>query len=135
MVDKMIVTFPGGKKTNVSFRNQSVKSDLPVEDGGEDTQPMPYEIYFAALGACSSTVVLEFSERRGIDVSDVFVEVSIDYNKESKLVENVDLVVNVPDTYPEKYRKALVAAMNVCHVKRQIESPPQVEAYLKVKGE
>ena len=135
MVEKMIMTFPGGVQTNVSFRNQNARSDQPPESGGEDLAPTPYELYFAALGACSSTVVLEFSKHRNIDVKDIFVEMNINYNDETQLVEGVDLIVNVPDAYPEKYRKALVGAMNVCHVKRQIQNPPKVEAYLKVKGE
>ncbi|AMP20670.1 hypothetical protein AZF37_05305 [endosymbiont 'TC1' of Trimyema compressum] len=128
MVDKMIVTFPGGAQTNVSFRNQNVISDQPPEDGGEDSAPTPYELYFAALGVCicSSTVVLEFLQHRNIDLRDVYVEVKMNYNETSQLVEAVDLVVNVPDSYPEQYRKALVAAMNVCHVKRQIQNPSKV---------
>ena len=80
MVDKMIVTFPGGAQTNVSFRNQNVRSDQPPNAGCEDLAPTPYELYFAALGACSSTVVLEFSQHRKIDIKDVFVEVNINYN-------------------------------------------------------
>jgi ribosomal protein S12 methylthiotransferase accessory factor len=40
------------------------------------------------------------------------------------MVETVDLEIQVPAEFPEKYRPALIRAAETCTVKKNMETPP-----------
>lgn len=43
-------------------------------------------------------------------------------------VEKIDLEIEVPPSFPGKYRPSLVRAAEFCAVKKHFERPPQVES-------
>ena len=43
------------------------------------------------------------------------------------MVEKIDLEIQVPPTFPEKYRDSLVRSAELCAVKKHLEKPPRFE--------
>ena len=51
---------------------------------------------------------------------------------ETKLATTVEIDLELPEGFPDKYREAIVRAMDQCKVKRQLEHPPTVVATVSV---
>jgi ribosomal protein S12 methylthiotransferase accessory factor len=47
------------------------------------------------------------------------------------MVGKIDLEIQVPSTFPEKYLPALVKSAELCAVKKHFEQPPQFEVYTR----
>ena len=50
-------------------------------------------------------------------------------NPFSGMVEQIDLEIQVPPEFPEKYRPALIRAAELCAVKKHFENPPKFEIF------
>jgi uncharacterized OsmC-like protein len=60
----------------VEVRGHRLRADEPIEAGGTDRGPTPFEMLLAALGACTSMTLRMYAWRKGWDLRDV--EVSLD---------------------------------------------------------
>ena len=47
------------------------------------------------------------------------------------MIGKIDLEIQVPDDFPEKYRSSLVRAAELCAVKKHFEQPPSFEVFTK----
>jgi len=48
------------------------------------------------------------------------------------MVEKVDLEIQVPPSFPEKYYSSLVRSAELCAVKKHLENPPEFNVYTMV---
>jgi putative redox protein len=53
-----------GFTQSVSVRSHTLSADLPVELGGADKGPEPYEYLLSALGACTSMTVTMYAKKK-----------------------------------------------------------------------
>ena len=126
---KIDITFEGGKKVAATFENgMKMMTDQSVENGGEGSHPEPYASFLGAIGTCAGIYVLEFCNARKIPADKVSltqnVEFELDQNGKNRLVK-VGMTVNLPQDFPERYRKAIVKAAELCSVKKAIMNPPE----------
>ncbi len=49
-----------------------------------------------------------------------------DYDEKTKLCSVMTLRLTLPKDFPEKYRAAIVRAMDQCTVKRHLHNPPEI---------
>ena len=47
------------------------------------------------------------------------------------MVDRIELEIQVPPTFPEKYRDSLIRSAELCAVKKHIENPPVFEVSTK----
>jgi ribosomal protein S12 methylthiotransferase accessory factor len=50
------------------------------------------------------------------------------------LVEQINMDLHLPSDFPDKYRKAVVRAAEMCTVKRTLVNPPLVQVKAVVDG-
>jgi len=58
-------TGPGGYLTEILANRHSLLADEPVQDGGTDQGPTPFDLLVAALGACTSMTLRMYADRKG----------------------------------------------------------------------
>ena len=47
----------------------------------------------------------------------------------TRMVERIELDIQLPAGFPEKYRDAVIRAADQCAVKKHLASPPQFDVY------
>jgi ribosomal protein S12 methylthiotransferase accessory factor len=79
--------------------------------------------------------VLGFCRQRDLPVEDIRIIQRMNGREEGKkLVEKVELEIQVPPSFPKKYHQALVRSADQCLVKQQIANPPEFDIHTVVMG-
>ena len=126
---EMIIDFPGGARVDAHFGPYTVFTDQPPMGGGTGSAPTPFATFLASLGTCAGIYVLGFCQQRGLPAEGIRIVQRMKSNPFSGMVEQVDLEIQVPPEFPEKYRPALIRAAELCAVKKHFESPPKFEVF------
>ncbi|MFA5838177.1 MAG: OsmC family protein [Bellilinea sp.] len=129
---EMVVDFPGGARVDAHFGSYTVKTDQPPMGGGEGSAPTPFLTFLASLGTCAGIYVLGFCRNRGLPTDGIRIVQRIHTNSLNGMVENVELEIQVPPTFPEKYYPALVRSAEQCAVKKAMENPPAFDVHTAV---
>jgi len=130
---EMIVDFPGGARVDTHFGDFTVKTDQPPQGGGQGSAPTPFAVFLASIGACAGIYVLGFCKQRGLSPEGVRIVQRMHAGPFSQgMVERLELEIQVPPEFPEKYHEALIRAAGMCLVKRHFENPPEFDIHTEV---
>jgi ribosomal protein S12 methylthiotransferase accessory factor len=121
---ELTVSFPGGARVDAHFGAFTVSTDQPAQGGGDGTAPTPFATFLASLATCAGIYVLGFCRQRGLPTDGISLTQVTEADRETGLVGKVRLDIHVPDTFPEKYRDALIRSAEQCTVKKHLEHPP-----------
>ena len=122
--DEIMITFPGGRRVDATVGAHRVHTDQPTENGGDDSAPAPFDLFLASLGTCAGIFVQGFCAKRGIPFQDIRIRERLSYGADGVL-SGVALELELPETFPEKYRDAIVKVVEQCSVKRAIQAQPE----------
>jgi len=125
---EMLIDFPGGSRVDAHFRGFTVPTDQPPAA----STPMPFDLFLASIGTCAGIYVLGFCQQRGIPTEGVHIVQRVHSNPTNGMVEEIDLDIIVPPTFPEKYYDSLVRSAELCKVKKHLEKPPVFNIATKV---
>ena len=114
------VTFPGGKRVDAHDKGFTIKTDQTAENGGEDLEPTPFDLFLASMGTCAGIYVLSFCQQRELPTEGITLAQSMERDPETGLINRMIIDIRVPENFPEKYRPALVRAAEQCMVKRHV---------------
>jgi uncharacterized OsmC-like protein len=120
----MQIYFPGGKRVYADYAGFTIKTDQPTQSGGEDTAPAPFDLFLASIGTCAGIYALGFMQQRGIDPTGSQLAMQTFRDPATGLIGKINLELQLPAGFPEKYREAIVNAMNLCTVKKHLQQPP-----------
>lgn len=123
---KMEVFFDEGKKVNIRYNGMVIKTDQPVEAGGEGSAPAPFDLFLASIGTCAGIYVKSFCMQRGIPTDDIKIYQSMEYDNTKGLINKINLDIELPETFPEKYKDAVIKVANLCAVKKHLQNPPEI---------
>ncbi|MGD0340658.1 MAG: OsmC family protein [Bacteroidales bacterium] len=123
----MEITFDGGKVVTAHTHGHIIKTDQPVDNGGEDTAPSPYELFLASIGTCAGIYVKSFCDNRHISADGIKIIQSCEWSKETGLPLKISLDIKLPEGFPEKYKASLIHVADLCKVKKTMANPPQFE--------
>ena len=124
---EMKITFEGKKKVNAEFNGQIIATDQPLQAGGDGTAPAPFTLFLASIGTCAGIYVKSFCDQRNIPTDDISISQIMNYNYKTRLIDNIELKVFLPGSFPEKYKTAVINAANLCAVKEHFKNPPNIE--------
>ncbi len=126
----MEVFFPGNKKVYARYKGFVVETDQPADAGGDGSAIAPLDLFFVSIGACAGFYMLRFLQERGLSTEGASLVMRQERDPGSKLVAKISLEIKLPSDFPDKYRAAVVRAVETCAVKRQLDSPPAFETYV-----
>jgi len=131
--NEIIVTLPGGRRIDAQLGHHLVHTDQPQDNGGEDTAPSPFELFLAAIGTCAGIFVQGFCAKRELPTAGILIRERPRFDDAGALV-GVDLDIEVPPDFPEKYHEALVRVAEQCSVKKAIAAQPRFVVRALVRG-
>lgn len=126
---RMEMRFPGGLAVDAEHKGFLVHTDQPVEAGGGGTAPSPFDLFLASIGACAGLFALQFCRQRGIDTAGLGLTLAGERAAHG-LISVLRLDVTLPRSFPDKYRDAILRAVDQCTVKRHLHNPPLFEVRL-----
>jgi ribosomal protein S12 methylthiotransferase accessory factor len=118
---EMLIDFPGGSRVDAHFGGFTVNTDQPPASSA----PSPFEMFLASIGTCAGIYVLGFCQQRGLPTTDIRIVERVIHSQLTHMVEKIDLEIQVPATFPEKYRESLIRSAELCAVKKHLENPPR----------
>ncbi|MFO7679200.1 MAG: OsmC family protein [Chloroflexota bacterium] len=120
---EMIIDFPGGARVDAHFGSFIVPTDQPPTSSA----PTPFATFLASIGTCAGIYVLGFCQQRGLPVEGIRLVQNLEVNQMTGMVEKINLDIQVPPEFPEKYKAALIRSASQCAVKKHLENPPTIE--------
>lgn len=120
---QIIVTLPGGRRVDAQVGNHVVHTDQPETNGGEGSAPSPFELFLASLGTCAGIFVQGFCAKRGLSTEGIRIVERATFSEDGVLAA-VDLDLELPPGFPEKYKDAVAKVAEQCSVKRAIAAQP-----------
>jgi len=123
----MDVYFPGGKRVYADYKGFTIETDQPAMGGGDGSAPAPFDLFLASIGTCAGIYALGFMQQRGIDAEGARLTMRTHADPERGMIGKIDVELKLPAGFPEKYRAAIVNAMNLCAVKKHLHEPPEFD--------
>jgi len=129
---EMVIDFAGGAKVDAHFDQFTVRTDQPAIGGGNDSAPTPFDTFLASIGTCAGIYVVGFCRQRGLPTDGIRIVQRMQRDPSTGMVGKIELEIQVPPTFPEKYLPALVRSAEMCAVKKHLEYPPKFDVHTKV---
>lgn len=123
----MTIDFPGGARVDAHFRGHTLMTDQPAGGGGEDSAPMPFELFLSSIGTCAGIYILGFCKQRNLPTDGIRIVQHNHTNRMTGMTERIELEILVPPDFPRQYHSALIKTAELCKVKKTLEHPPQFE--------
>jgi putative redox protein len=125
---EMIIDFPGGARVDAHFGQFTVQTDQPPVASA----PSPFATFLASIGTCAGIYVLGFCQQRGLPTEGIRIIQRMATNPMTGMVGTIELEIQAPPTFPEKYLPALIRSADQCAVKKHLEQPPKFVVTTKV---
>ena len=129
---EMVINFPGGARVDASFGPFTVPTDRPPGGGGQASAPTPFALFLSSIGTCAGIYVLGFCRQRGLPTEGIRIVQRVNSNPATGMVDSIDLDIQVPESFPEKYHDSLIRSANLCAVKKHLEHPPEFNVFTSV---
>ncbi len=120
---KYAVSFPGGAAVESTAKGHTVRTDQPAPLGA-DSAPSPFDLFIASIATCMGFYALQFCRERGIPTEGLGLSLETVRDSEKKRLSSIDASLTLPPGFPEKYRQAIVRAVDQCAVRKHMLEPP-----------
>ena len=122
---------PAGFKRDIIAGKHRLVADEPVDVGGTDRGPGPYELILAAMGACMSMTLGLYARRKALPLEDVVVRLRHGRNYESDCencvtedvrLDRVTIQLELTGDLTAEQRARLVEIAHKCPVHRTLSA-------------
>ena len=124
---KIEVELLEGQQLKASFGDHEIISDQSVNAGGNASHPEPFDYFLASMPLCAAFYMRKFCQQRDISTEGLKVVQNNENIGEDHYKKHISLSVTLPIGFPDKYKKALLAAANTCTVKKVIQAMPEFD--------
>jgi putative redox protein len=138
-VAEVVVRSLGGLAQEIEVRGHLLRADEPLEGGGGDVGPSPYELLLSALGACTAMTLRLYAGRHdwpleGVEIvlrhERVYVEDCRDCESPGSRLERVTKRLTLHGPLHDSQRERLAEISERCPVQRTLQSTITIEQEL-----
>jgi putative redox protein len=131
MMETMVSESGKGRYTQeIIIGTHVLTADEPIENGGNDSGPSPYEFLLAGLGACTSMTLRMYAELKKMPLKKVIVTLQHEkiYAKDcaecdnNSKIDHINRQIELQGDLTEDHRKKLLEIANKCPVHRTLTS-------------
>ena len=107
-------------------------SEAVIPTNQDGSAPTPFALFLASMGTCAGIYVLGFCRQRGLPTEGIRIIQRMQTNPITRIIEEVELDIQVPSSFPQKYHSALIRSASQCAVKKHLEQPPEFNVHTSV---
>ncbi len=139
MTDVIVHGSAAGFTQQIQAGPHRVTSDEPVEAGGANAGPSPYDLLLSALGACTSMTIAMYARRKAWPLSSVTVRLRhsrihavdcAECETKDAMLDRIDLDIQLDGTLTAEERAKLLEIANKCPVHRTLTSEIEIRTKL-----
>ena len=124
----MVIDFPGGARVDAHYGPYDIMTrPNPQRVAARAKRPHLLHYSLASLGTCAGIYVLGFCQQRGLPTDGIRIIQRMYRSPATGLIGKVDMEIQVPSSFPEKYHESLIRSAQLCAVKKHLENPPEFE--------
>ncbi len=122
----------GDYRVNITNGVHTWRADEPVDLGGDNTGPNPYDLLLGSLAACTSITLAMYTRRKGIAMTSLSVEYSYDRihaddcekceEADTGMIDHVTSRIFIDGDFDEATRKRLIEIAQRCPVHKTLEN-------------
>lgn len=128
---EMMIDFPGGDRVDAHFGPYTVMTDQPNVSGEAGSAPTPFSLFLASIATCAGIYALGFCKQRSLSTEGLRIIQRTQRNPLTGMIESLDLEIQTPAGFPEKYLPSLIRSVELCTVKKHLEKPPAFKVFTK----
>lgn len=107
------------KKVEVRVNNQLVHTDMPIEAGGDNSAPNPFEMFLAAFIACQAVFAMAFIEKNSLNKKEFSFRAEPVYDDKG-LISKITTIVKVPADFPKEKEEHFINVLKTCKVGKHV---------------
>jgi len=120
----------------INTTHHSLISDEPINVGGADKGPNPYELLLAALGSCTSMTLRMYANHKKLDVQSIEIELHhsrihaedcATCEEQSALVDKITRIIKLTGQLTDKQRARMLEIANQCPVHKTMKNQIVIE--------
>lgn len=123
---EFVIDFPGKARVDAHVGPYTIMTDQPPQGGGDGSAPAPFAMFLSTIGTCAGIYVVGFCRQRNLPTENIRIIQRVHSDPMSGMVSHIDLDIQLPPDFPEKYKDAVVRAADQCAVKKHLEHPPEI---------
>jgi putative redox protein len=138
-VTDVVVRSQAGLEQTIEIRGHQLTADEPIDAGGTDAGPNPYELLLSALGACTAMTVRVYAQRKGWPLESV--EVALQHERihaedcancdtREGFLDQITKNISLYGPLDAEQRLRLVEIAERCPVQRTLEHEVHIQSRL-----
>ncbi len=116
-----------GQNQKVEARHKGfvIETDQPTKAGGDNEAPAPFDLFLASIGTCAGFYVKSFCRQRKISEENIKIKLTTQRDPQKAMIGQINIDIYLPESFPTKYKDAIIKSAEQCSVKKHIFDPPE----------
>lgn len=123
----MEIILGDNQKVTAKYKGFEVLTDQPEKAGGNNEAASPFDLFLISIGTCAGWYVKSFCQKRNISEEGIRVSQKHHFNTDKRMIDRIDIIIHLPETFPDKYKEAVVKTAGQCTVKKHVLDAPEFQ--------